>query len=157
MSSTDTTNVNAPSSRNFFRALKPGGWIVAQCGGANNIRAIADRALAILREEPFAPHIGDWSGPWTFAGAEETERRLTAVGFADVAANVIDAPVVLDDEGAYREFLETVVLGTHLARLPDEILRQHVLDRMVTGGATDIPPWSLGYTRLNLQGRRPNL
>jgi len=28
---------------------------------------------------------------------------------------------------------------------------------MVTGGATDIPPWSLGYTRLNLQGRRPNL
>jgi trans-aconitate 2-methyltransferase len=139
----------------LFRALKPGGWLVAQCGGENNIRAVEQRAMAILRTPPFAAHVGDWPGPWHFAGAEETERRLAAAGFIDVAANSIDAPVVLDDEGAYREFLETVVLGTHLARLPDDVLRQDFLDRMVAGGATDDPPWSLAYTRLNLQGRRP--
>jgi len=139
----------------LFRALRPGGWLVAQCGGANNIRAVAERALAILREEPFVAHAGDWDGPWRFANAPETERLLAGAGFGDVAANVIDAPVTFGDAAAYREFLETVVLGTHLARLPDEALRQAFLDRMVAGGATDTPPWSLAYTRLNLQGRRP--
>jgi trans-aconitate 2-methyltransferase len=137
------------------RALRPGGWLVAQCGGANNIRTINERALAILHAPPFAEHAGDWTGPWRFADAPETEDLLTKAGFTDVAANVIDAPVTFDDPATYREFLETVVLGTHLTRLPTEALRQHFLDLMVTGGATDTPPWSLGYTRLNLQGRRP--
>jgi trans-aconitate methyltransferase len=139
----------------LFRALRPGGWLVAQCGGANNIRTINERALAILRTPPFAEHAGDWTGPWNFADAPETEELLKSAGFTDVAANVIDAPVTFDDEAAYREFLETVVLGTHLTRLPDAALRQRFLDLMVEGGATDDPPWSLGYTRLNLQGRRP--
>jgi len=140
----------------LFRALRPGGWLVAQCGGANNIRAINDRAMTILREDPFAADIGDWTGPWRFAGAIETGHLLTAAGFTDVAASVIDAPVSLGDEAAYREYLETVVLGTHLARLPDDTLRRRFLDRMVAGGATDTPPWSLAYTRLNLQGRKPD-
>ena len=139
----------------LFRALRPGGWLVAQCGGANNIRAVAERALAVLREDPFAAYAGGWEGPWRFADAPETERLLAEAGFFDVAANVIDAPVSFDDAAAYREFLETVVLGTHLARLPDEALRQAFLDRMVEGGAHDDPPWSLAYTRLNLHGRRP--
>jgi trans-aconitate 2-methyltransferase len=141
--------------RTLHRALKPGGWLVAQCGGANNIRAVADRALEILHREPFAAHVGDWAGPWRFADAPETERLLREAGFTAVAANVIDAPVTFDDEAAYREFLETVVLGTHLGRLPDDALRQRFLDAMVAGGATDSPPWSLAYTRLNLQGRKP--
>lgn len=138
----------------LFRALQPGGWLVAQCGGARNIQHIADRAMEILAAPPFRDHIGDWTGPWNFADAPETEDRLRAAGFTDVAANVIDAPVVLDDEAAYREFLQTVVLGSHLERLPSD-LHAALIDQMVAGGSTDTPPWSLAYTRLNLQGRRP--
>lgn len=140
----------------LFRALKPGGWLVAQCGGARNIQHINDRASHILQQPPFASHIGSWTGPWTFADAPETEQRLTTAGFTDVAANVIEAPVVMDDEAAYREFMRTVVLGSHLERLPDNTLREAFIDRMVAGGAHDTPPWSLAYTRLNLQARRPN-
>jgi trans-aconitate 2-methyltransferase len=139
----------------LFRALKPGGWLIAQCGGAGNIQHINDRAMEILRQPPFAGHIGSWIGPWTFADAPETEQRLANAGFTDIAANVIDAPVVLADEAAYREFLHTVVLGSHLERIPDPALQRDFIDRMVAGGATDEPQWSLAYTRLNLQGRRP--
>ena len=140
----------------LFRALKPGGYLVAQCGGAGNIQHIHDRVNALLAESPFAEHIGDWTGPWTFADAQGTEGRLTGAGFIDAAAAVIDSPVVLEGEAEYREFLESVVLGSHLTRLADDDLRRALLDRMVAGGATDTPPWSLAYTRLNLQARRPD-
>lgn len=136
-------------------ALKPGGWLIAQCGGGPNIATVANRALAILRQEPFARHIGAWEGPWHFAGARDTVARLGSAGFMHAFAEVIHAPVVLDDAAAYREFLATVVLGTHLRRLPDDALRMAFLDEMVRQGATDDPPWLLDYWRLNLQGQRP--
>lgn len=136
-------------------ALRPGGWLVAQCGGGPNIAAVANRALAILRQSPFAEQIGPWDGPWHFAGARDTVARLGSAGFMQPAAEVIHAPVVMDDEAAYREFLATVVLGAHLERLPDEVLRSTFLDAMVEGGRTDEPPWSLDYWRLNLRARKP--
>lgn len=138
----------------LHRALKPGGWLVAQCGGARNIEAITGRAMKLLHQPPFAEHVGNWSGPWNFADAPETETRLARAGFTDVATNVIDAPVVMNGEAEYREFLETVVLGSHLVRLTTDHLKRDFLDSMVASGATDDPPWSLEYTRLNLQGRR---
>jgi trans-aconitate 2-methyltransferase len=139
----------------IYDALKPGGWLIAQCGGGPNIATVANRALAILRQEPFATHIGGWDGPWNFAGDRETVARLGSAGFAHPEAEVIHAPVVLDNADAYREFLETVVFGTHLQRLPTNELRQHFLDEMVRLGATDDPPWLLDYWRLNLQAQRP--
>ena len=54
------------------RSLRPGGRLVAQCGGQGNIAAVR----AVLAE------VGDgWLGPWTFASPEETTRRLEAAGF----------------------------------------------------------------------------
>lgn len=138
----------------LFRVLKPGGWLIAQCGGARNVQTINNRAMRILGDAPFAEHIGDWKGPWNFADAPETEARLTGAGFTGADAHIIEAPVVLGGGAEYREFLETVVLGSHLMRLPNSSLRRTFLDRMVAGGAADDPPWSLPYTRLNLQGQR---
>ncbi len=139
----------------FHAALKPGGWLIAQCGGGPNIAAVANRALALLHAEPFRADGAEWDGPWHFADAEETVERLAAAGFSHAEAEVIHAPVVLDDEAAYREFLETVVLGTHLQRIPTPELRAHYLDLLIEGGRTDVPQWSLDYWRLNLQGQRP--
>jgi len=139
----------------LYTALRPGGWLIAQCGGGPNIATVANRALAILRQEPFAPHVGAWDGPWHFAGAPDTVARLGSAGFAHPFAEVVHAPVVLDGAAAYREFLATVVFGTHLQRLPSAELRDAFLDEMVRLGATDDPPWLLDYWRLNLQGQRP--
>jgi ubiquinone/menaquinone biosynthesis C-methylase UbiE len=139
----------------LFAALKPGGWLIAQCGGGPNIARVANRALALLHAQPFASYVPEWDGPWYFAGAPETVEHLTTAGFTNAEAEVIHAPVVMDDEAAYREFLETVVLGTHLGRIPILELRTQFLDLLVEGGRTDDPPWSLDYWRLNLQAQRP--
>jgi len=139
----------------LYAALKPGGWLVAQCGGGPNIAAVANRALALLRQDPFAERVGPWDGPWTFAGPQDTVARLGSAGFMHPTAELVHAPVVMDDEAAYREFLATVVLGTHLERIRDEALQATFLDAMVAGGRHDDPPWSLDYWRLNLQGQRP--
>lgn len=140
----------------LYGALKPGGWLIAQCGGGPNIEAVAARALALLREEPYAAYAGSWNGPWHFAGAAEAESALQRAGFTGVSAEVIHAPVTMPDAASYREFLGTVVLGTHLERLPDDHLRSSYLDRIVELGARDEIPFSLDYWRLNLTGQRPS-
>lgn len=139
----------------LFEVLKPGGWLIAQCGGGPNIARLEARAMTILRQEPFAPFIDDWAGPWHFADGPTTETRLRDAGFVNVSAETFAAPVTMPDADAYREFLTTVVFGTHLNRLPDDALRAAFIDRMVTAGATDKPPFSLDYWRLNLMGQRP--
>lgn len=141
--------------RELFRVLKPGGWLIAQCGGGPNIERVVVRAMAILRSEPFSASIGDWPGPWHFADGPTTEARLTDAGFMHVSAETFSAPVVMEDAATYREFLATVVFGTHLNRLPDDALRERFLDAMVEAGAADEPPFLLDYWRLNLIGQRP--
>src|SRR5438045_6204577 len=61
--------------RNLAAVLRPGGQLVAQCGGAGNI-------ATVLAAIPPAPD--GWPGPWNFATPADTRRRLKAAGF-DVA------------------------------------------------------------------------
>jgi trans-aconitate methyltransferase len=138
----------------LFRALRPGGHLVAQCGGGPNIARLRARLSPLMASEQFTPFFAGWPGPWNFAGAEETADRLRAAGFVDVVTDVIPAPTTLPDEARYREFLATVVLGSHLARLPDDARRERFLDPLVDAAAADDPPFTLDYWRLNLQGRK---
>jgi trans-aconitate methyltransferase len=138
----------------LFRALRPGGHLVAQCGGGPNIARLRARLSPLMEAAPFAPFFAGWPRPWNFAGAEETADRLRAAGFVDVVTDVIPAPTTLPDEARYREFLATVVLGSHLARLPDNARRERFLDPLVDAAAADDPPFTLDYWRLNLQGRK---
>jgi trans-aconitate 2-methyltransferase len=138
----------------LHRALKPGGWLVAQCGGGPNIATLNAEAQRAMREEPFASHIGAWTGPWLFATPEDTATRLRDAGFVEVDTHLVEAPVTLESENAFREFLTTVVFGTHLGRLPGD-LRGPFIERLVRWSAGQDTPWHLDYWRLNLIGRRP--
>jgi trans-aconitate 2-methyltransferase len=73
--------------------LKPGGRLVAQCGGKGNIAHVLEVS-------------GGRSGRWLFAGPEETEQRLRAAGFRDVRAWLEPKPAKPADMEA---FLATVV------------------------------------------------
>jgi trans-aconitate 2-methyltransferase len=88
-------------------ALKPGGRLVAQCGGAGNIAALR-AAIEEVSGDPWMP--------WNFAGPDETEQRLRAAGFSEARAWLYERPVTPDEPLV---FLKTAILGEHLERLPE--------------------------------------
>jgi trans-aconitate 2-methyltransferase len=117
------------------RATKPGGRISAQCGGEGNIarvKAIADR---LYEDEP--------PRTWYYAGPEETRERLERNGFVDVQTWLQPMPVTPPE---VLTFLEDVILGPYVQRLPEERrtpFAQAVLDELGD------PP-VLDYVRLNI-------
>ena len=61
--------------------LRPGGRLVAQCGGEGNVARHAAVIAAVAARRRFASHLEQMTGMWNFAGAEETEARLRGAGF----------------------------------------------------------------------------
>ena len=96
-------------------ALRPGGRLCAQCGGAGNVAALQAAARAVIGEGGLELHLEGWSGPWNFASAERTEERLNAAGFVDVRCWLRPSRV---EPETPRDYLHTVCLGPYLERLP---------------------------------------
>ncbi len=141
--------------RSLYAALRPGGHLVAQCGGGPNIRRLRDRCDALMRMRPFAPYFADWREPWEFAGAEATVQRLRGAGFVDARASVESSPVFQPSAAAYAEFVTNVICRPHLAYLPEEQLRAAFIARLTEQAATDDPRYELDYWRLNMEARKP--
>jgi trans-aconitate 2-methyltransferase len=142
----------------LFAALKPGGRLVAQCGGAGNLDGLyADARRA--REAPGrARYFEGFEEPLYFAAPEETVRRLQAAGFVDAEASLELAPTPFADAAAYRAFVASVCLRHDLAALPAD---RHAafLDGVTALAATargDRGAFELDYVRLNLSARRPD-
>lgn len=122
------------------RILRPGGQLVAQCGGPGNIASVTD----------LLGGIGDaWRGPWTYATPAETEQRLAAAGFTGIECWLNDETTHFASSEALEAFLETVVLWPYLERLP-EAEREAFID-LVVGR---LPGPTLDYVRLNIVARR---
>ncbi len=130
----------------MFAALRPGGRLVAQCGGAGNVERFHHAAKAAAADPPYAEHLAGWQGPWNFAGADETAGRLRAAGFEAVATWLEEAPVRPSDPTHY---LRTICLGPHLERLPEELRGGYVEAVLERSGA------EIDYVRLNMVARRP--
>jgi trans-aconitate 2-methyltransferase len=143
--------------RSLFDALKPGGRLVAQCGGAGNLERIHERSSALMADAQFAGYFTTWKDPWEFANAETTERRLLDAGFEDVRATVETSPVVFPDAESFRTFITNVICRPHLAHLPETALREAFVGRLTEMAGGDSPPFELDYWRLNLDARRPPL
>ena len=133
--------------RRMFDALRPGGRVSAQCGGAGNVERFHGVAGEVAAEEPFAEHLGGWTGPWHFAGAEETRERLERAGFTAVETGLEPWPIVPPEP---REYFRTVCLGHHLERLPPE-LRESYADAVAERIGERV---ELDYVRLNIVARR---
>jgi trans-aconitate 2-methyltransferase len=69
-------------------ALKPGGRLVAQCGGHGNIAKV----VAAVPDRP---------SPWLYATPEDTERRLLMAGFSHARAWLEPKPTVVADPETY--------------------------------------------------------
>jgi trans-aconitate 2-methyltransferase len=134
--------------RRLYAALRPGGRMAAQCGGEGNIAAFHAVAARVGSEAPYADYLGGWRGPWNFASPQETEPRLRAAGFEEVACWLEPWPVEPPEPLVY---LRTVCLGAHLLQLPDQLRDRYV--RAVTQRCGE--PLELDYVRLNIAARRP--
>jgi trans-aconitate 2-methyltransferase len=132
----------------LYAALRPGGRLLAQCGGMGNIDAFRRLADEVAAEPEFVAAFVGWQRPWNYADAETTAARLQRAGFADVECWLEPRQVVLEDP---RPFVSTVCLVRHLDPLPDA-LRGPFIDRVLQRAGT---PLRLDYVRLNLTGRRP--
>lgn len=107
-----------------------------------------------MKTPELTPYFEDWPGPWEFATDRTTADRLEAAGFVDVVTWLYEAPTPMDDAETYRSFLTNVIMGEHLARLP-EAKRTTFIDTLTTEAATEDPPFVFDYWRLNMRARRP--
>jgi trans-aconitate 2-methyltransferase len=123
--------------------LRPGGRLVAQCGGEGNIDILRGKARAVLAQQPYAEHLAGWKAPWNYAGPEQTAERLLSAGFASASCWLAPAP--RRPEHA-REFLSTIVLGPHVQQLPAELRSRFMDDVLAKLGE----PVVVDYVRLNI-------
>ncbi len=123
--------------------LRPGGRLVAQCGGEGNIDVLRGKAGTVVAREPYVQHFADWRPPWNYAGPQETQARLLAAGFVSAECWLQLAP---QEPEHPREFLSTIVLGPHVQKLGEE-LREPFMDEVleVLG-----EPVVVDYVRLNI-------
>jgi trans-aconitate 2-methyltransferase len=128
-------------------ALKPGGRLVAQCGGRGNIDRLRKLSDEVAQQPPFAEHFADWVGPWNYASAEDTAARLENAGFTDVTTWLEPKPVTPAEP---LNFVKTVCLLRHLDRLPTG-LRDAYIDQVLERMGD---PLVIEYVRLNMTGRR---
>jgi trans-aconitate 2-methyltransferase len=127
----------------LYAALRPGGRMVAQCGGEGNIDILRGHVAALLTVEPYAEHFVGWRPPWNYAGPQETRQRLLAAGFSAAECWLTPAPREPDYP---REFLSTIVLGPHVQQLPTE-LREPFMDDVIELLGE---PVVVDYVRLNI-------
>lgn len=130
--------------RRLRSALRPGGRLAAQCGGAGNIDSFRRAGEEVAAREPYAPYFEGFAQPWNYATAEETEERLRRAGFAQVSC-WLEPWAVFPPEP--RDFVSTVCLGAHLERLPEELREPYFEDILASQGE----PLRLEYVRLNIE------
>jgi trans-aconitate 2-methyltransferase len=125
---------------NLVAVLRPGGRLVAQCGGAGNIASVQGAVAEV--GEP-------WAGPWAFSTPEEMAGRLAAAGFTDIETWLHDEPTVIEPGEPLETFLRSVVLRLHVDQLPED--RRGSFVRAV---ADRLPGGRIDYVRLNILARR---
>ena len=125
---------------NLASVLRPGGWLVAQCGGFGNVSTL----LRIASEV----HPG-FQRVHNFQTAKATRDRLERSGFDQIDAWLSDAPTPFDTPEQFEAFLETVCLRTFLDELPTEARAP-----FVKAVAARMPDLTLDYVRLNITARR---
>jgi trans-aconitate 2-methyltransferase len=140
--------------RILFRALRPGGILLAQCGGGPNLARVHGRAEGLMQLPEFAPYFKDWKRFWEYPAAEETAERLQRAGFVDVATGLVAAPTQLPDEATFRSFTAAVNIYPYVKRLAPE-LQGSFIGALAQQAAQDDPPFTLDYWRLNIFGRKP--
>ena len=132
--------------RNLAGVLRPGGRLVAQCGGGDNIATVLAAAAAVAADFGLDP---TWRGPWCFATPEATAERLAAAGFTAIETWLNPEPTPLEPGEPLETYLATIILREHVTRLPEAAGAG-----FVHAVAERLPRPEIDYVRLNIVARR---
>ena len=145
-----------------------GGWIriVCETGGYPSLCLLHEHEGRVTGVMPLAAVDSPLTGrristlPFSdvcFALADDatTAQRLRRASFIEVETNLEHSPAVLSDAEEYKQYLATVTLHPHMARITDAQLRDRFLQELARRGAQDDPAFVMDYWRLNMSARRP--
>ena len=143
-----------PDHDNLFRrihgALRPGGRLHAQCGGAGNVADSQRRSWRSQRRTAVRPALRGHADDVELRRARATPRSGSRDAGFDGGPSC-GSSRSRDAARAPAEFMRTVTLGPHLALLPEE-LRDDFIDAVI---AEMDEPLTLDYVRLNIEATRP--
>jgi trans-aconitate 2-methyltransferase len=141
--------------RSLYGALRPGGWLVAQCGGAGNLKRFLSRVSVVSQSPRYGGYVGGYRHSWVFADPSTTGKRLQSAGFIDIDTGLEAAPTRFENEAQFSEFAGKVILHRFLEHLPDEAARREFMHEVSRAAAQDDAAFELDYQRLNLAARKP--
>ena len=131
--------------------LKPGGALVAQCGGGDNLKTFMAATDAVVARPTYAA-LFDGRDLWrNYATAEETEDRLRQAGFAFGVAWLEPSPQSFPTATALADFARGVVLTSHVNVLADELRDDFVSAVVDEIARRNDGAYTLDYVRLNLK------
>lgn len=134
-------------------ALRPGGRLVAQCGGGPNLRRLLERTHALMDTPAYREHFPGWSDPWNFAYPDETRARLEHAGFTAVETWLEESPTTMPASTAFADFISCVCVRHHVDKLPAG-QRERFVGELTELASHDDPPFTLDYWRLNILARK---
>jgi trans-aconitate methyltransferase len=135
-----------------WRALKPGGRFVAECGGAGNVATVLEALHAAVARRGADGHAVN---PWYFPSVDEYRARLKRRGFTVASIDLIPRPTRLP--GRLADWLDTFA-ESFLAAVPAEE-RGAVKDEVEA--AVRVPlcdangAWTVDYARLRFAALKP--
>jgi trans-aconitate 2-methyltransferase len=127
---------------NFAHLMAPGARLAFECGGRGNITRVRDAVHRATGDD--SEQVG-----WRFADPLETEKLLFNNGFVEIDARLRDDPAHLPSGELFSDYLATVVLGRHLARIPPEARSD-----LVHAVAAEMAEPVVDYVRLEVTAQR---
>jgi len=135
-----------------WRALKPGGRFVGECGGAGNVATVLDALHAVVARRGVDGHA---VSPWYFPSVDEYRARLERRGFAVASIDLIPRPTPLP--GRLADWLDTFA-ESFLAAVPadDRDAVKDEVEALVRAALCDASgAWTVDYVRLRFAAVKP--
>jgi trans-aconitate 2-methyltransferase len=127
--------------RSVAAVLRPGGQLVAECGGYGNIVTFR----TALRQVSGT----DGGEIWNFADVQETTQHLQEAGFTDLDVRLVPDPARLERGEQLEAFIATVMLGAQLREMSSQDRRPFVHEV-----AQHLPEPVIDYVRLQISATR---
>lgn len=142
---------HAAMFRSLHGALKAGGWLVSQFGGAGNLDKTLKRAQAVAEQPRFRDYWEGFEIGAHFEDAVSTRAHMEAAGFQVSEARMHTMEPRFEGREHYEAFLRTVVLRQPLAKIP-EALQKEFLEGISRRTWDEEAAYKLDYVRLTVRG-----